>query len=109
MKRSLPIAGKPSDVTAPAPSFVELGGLSIRIVDAHDGAAAKRFGELLIRQGARELEGPVEECALTIVIRSTPRSPEAHLRAEVLEETADLVLGSPREAFARELRKRLAG
>ena len=34
-------------------------------------------------------------------VRCPPESPEARLRAEVLEEGADLVLGSPRPSAAR--------
>ena len=38
---------------------------------------------------------------LRIVVRDAPKTPAARLRVEALEETADVVLGSARPAFAR--------
>lgn len=109
MKRSLPIAGKPGNVAPADPTFVQLGGLVLRIADAYDGRAAVRFAQMLIREGAVALTESTERPDMTIVVRTTPTSPEAHLRAESLERTADLVLGSAREAFAKWLAQRHVG
>ena len=100
MRRPLPILGVPGDVEPSAPALVMLGDVRVRIADAHDGRACRRFAELLIRAGGRASRDLSHQADLDIVIRSTPESREAQLRAEVLEEAADFVLGSPREAFA---------
>lgn len=100
MRHPLPILGVPGDVEPSAPVFVELGELIVRVADAHDGSASRRFAELLMRAGGRPPSEPPQRADVDIVIRSTPESPEAQLRAEVLEESAHFVLGSPREAFA---------
>ena len=109
MRRPLPILGVPGDLEPSAPSFVTLGEVIVRVTDAHDGQASRRFAELLVRAGGLASGAPSEQSDLDIVIRSTPESPEAQLRAEVLEEAADFVLGSPREAFATRLAQHYAG
>ena len=64
---------------------------------------------MLEESGARRHRTNTEaEPAVRIVVRSTPQSPEARLRAEVLEESADVVLGSPRRAFATRFVERAA-
>ena len=104
MTRSLQILGEPKDRNAAEPVTVEVGGRVVSIVDAHDGSASRRFAEQLRDAGGRviEISEPVQP-DLRILVRSTPESPEAQLRAEVLEESADVILGSPRAAFARYL------
>lgn len=101
MKRTLRVVGTPVDVDAAEASRVEVGIVVVSIADAHDGTEAARFARFLVDAGAKpapaNLEGRRE---YRIVIRSTPESPEAHVRAEVLEESADIVLGSARAAFA---------
>ncbi len=102
MKRPLRILGKPSDELAAPPVRLALGSRVVSVADAHDGQDAGHFAELLVDQGARRLDASGARAVdLFIVIRSTPESPEARLRAEVLEEGADLVLGSPRPSAAR--------
>jgi hypothetical protein len=109
LKRSLPLAGKPGEAAPADPRFVRLGGLVVRVADAYDGRAAKQFADMLIREGAVALTESTERSDMTIVIRTTPTSPEGHLRAEALESGSDLVLGSAREAFARCLAQRQVG
>ena len=102
MKRALRILGKPSDELAAPPVRLALGARVIAVADAHDGQDAERFAALLVDEGARRLDATARrEVELFIVIRSAPESPEARLRAEVLEEGANLVLGSPRPSVAR--------
>lgn len=102
MRRPLRILGTPSDELAAPPLRLDLGSRVLSVVDAHDGQDAARFAGLLVDEGARRLDASAErDVDLFIVIRSTPESPEARLRAEVLEEGADLVLGSPRPSAAR--------
>jgi hypothetical protein len=101
LKRSLQIVGEPNDRTPAEPIVVEVDGQLVQIVDAHDGSAADRLASMLEQSGALRKRTDTEtEPALRIVVRSMPQSPEARLRAEVLEESADVVLGSPRKAFA---------
>lgn len=108
MKRPLRILGEPTDRTPADPVGVKLGTKVLSVVDAHDGAAASQLGELLVQAGARYAELEADTGVdFHIVVRSTPQSPEAYLRSEVLEETADLVLGSVRPTFVRLLARSL--
>jgi hypothetical protein len=102
VKRALRLLDQPND-RAPAPPIrLRLGEHVVSVADAHDGAAAKRFATHLETAGATDAaDGSGED--LRIVIRATPQSPEARLRADVLEEGADLVLGSARASFAERL------
>lgn len=101
MKRALRVVGTPADLDAAEATRVEVGAVLVSVADAHDGAAAARFARFLIDAGATPAsESPDSRPEYRIVIRSTPESPEAHVRAEVLEESADVVLGSARAAFA---------
>jgi phosphomannomutase len=107
LKRALRVLGEPDDRTAADPIRVTLQGRVLSVADAHDGAAAARFVSLLRDAGASDAaEG--RDPDLRIVIRSTPQSAEARLRSEVMEEGADLVLGSARGSFAQRLARRLA-
>lgn len=88
--------------------MVAVGSTLISVMDAHDGAMARRFGRMLAEAGGRAAKyDPSVVPDLRIVVRSAPESPEAHLRSEVLEESADLVLGSARANLARRLVNRL--
>ncbi len=102
MKRSLHILGESRDTAAAVPVLVVIGTRLVAIEDPHDGVRAHQLAELLVREGGAWAEPSETGSAdLRIALRSTPESNEARLRAEVLEETADLVLGSVRPAFAR--------
>ena len=102
MKRSLRIVDDSGESSTKTPSIVTIGGQLVSVVDTGDGVASDRFVDALLEVGAAGI-APSEDAPpdLRIVIRGTPTSPEARLRAEVLEEAADVVLGSPRPAFAR--------
>jgi len=84
--------------------WVSIGGRLISIVDAGGGRASRRFVDALLDAGATRIESPDEPRPHTrIVIRTTPGSPEARLRAEALEGSADLILGSVRPTFVKYL------
>ena len=108
MKRSLRIVGEPVDRSPASAVLVTLGSQVISVVDPHDGGEARRFARLLVDSGGVLLADAVSAPApdLSIVVRSTPESAEARLRAEVLEEGADLVLGSARPVVAALLAER---
>lgn len=102
MKRALHILGEPRDAIAADPQVVTIGTRVVTIEDAHDGARARQLADQLIDAGAeRSPSAYADRADFRIAVRSTPESNEAQLRAEVLEETADVVLGSARPAFAR--------
>lgn len=101
MKRKLQLAGETSVQPVSAPSILSLGRLKVSVIDAGDGSATQRFAQALIEAGAVRLDADTERIAdFSIVIRSAPMTPDGRLRAEVLEESADLVLGSARAVFA---------
>ncbi len=102
MKRSLPIVDDSSESSTKKPSIVTIGGQLVSVVDTGDGVASDRFIDALLEAGAAGIASSGDATPdLHIVIRETPTSPEARLRAEVLEEAADVVLGSARPSFAR--------
>lgn len=102
MKRSLQILGEPRDAVAADPEVVAIGDRVVAIEDAHDGMRARQLADQLIRAGGhRASSADTDRADFRIAVRSTPQSSEARLRAELLEETADLVLGAARPAFAR--------
>ena len=79
-----------------------IGGRLISVADTGDGLSGRRFVDELVEAGAVRADSSDDAKPDTrIVIRGTPKSPEARLRAEAVEEAADLVLGSARPAFAR--------
>ncbi|MGB8330779.1 MAG: hypothetical protein WCE62_11685 [Polyangiales bacterium] len=101
MKRALRVLDDSAEPPVAAPVLVTLGNRLVSITDAGGGLASRRFADALINAGgaplgARNGAGP----SLRIVIRGTPRSAAARLRAEGLETTADLILGSFRPVFA---------
>ncbi|MGD8827043.1 MAG: hypothetical protein PVI24_18805 [Myxococcales bacterium] len=84
------------------PPLVVLAGTEVvSVTDIGDGSAARRFVELLREAGARPTD-PMRhpEVSLRIVVRAPLPSLEARAKAGVLEEGADVVLGSVRPAFA---------
>jgi hypothetical protein len=84
------------------PLLVRFGDRLVSVVDTGDGLASGRFVDALLAAGAERVDSPGEASRHTrIVIRGTPKSREARLRAEALEEAADLILGSMRPGFAR--------
>jgi len=102
LKRSLRIVDDSGDSSTKTPSLVRIRGQLVSVVDTGNGVASDRFVDALLEVGSAGIapsgDAPPD---LRIVIRGTPASPEARLRAKVLEEAADVVLGSPRPAFAR--------
>ncbi|MBW2493738.1 MAG: hypothetical protein JRE43_03215 [Deltaproteobacteria bacterium] len=102
MKRALQLLGEPNDRTPAPPIRMRLAERFVSVADAHDGAAAKRFASYLQAAGATDAADESGD-DLRIVIRSTPQSAEARLRADVMEEGADLILGSARASFAERL------
>jgi hypothetical protein len=101
LKRALPIVDEALDPQPPEPLVVRIGTERIAVSDGHDGAEARRFANWLLEHGGVEASESQDGPTLRIVIRSHGTSREARLRAEVLEESADFVLGSARPAFAR--------
>jgi hypothetical protein len=102
LKRSLRVVDESRDPPVATPTMVTVGRQLVSITDTGDGIASRRFIDALLEAGAARLDdgsGPKPD--LRIVIRGAPKSPEARLRADVLEEAADLVLGADRPAFAR--------
>lgn len=102
MKRALHVVGEPTDRAPSEPICVRFDGRVLSVADAHDGTVAERFVSYLKDAGGTEVYGAAE-ADFRIVIRSTPQSLEARSRAEVIEQTADLVLGSVRPVVARQL------
>jgi len=102
LKRSLHVVDESRDPPIWTPKLLNVGGRLVSIVDTEDGTASRRFAEALTETGATRLDEDSDANPnLRIVIRGAPASAEARLRAEVLEEAADLVLGAARPAFAR--------
>lgn len=102
MKRLLPIVDDSGASRTKKPSTVTIRGQLVSVVDTGDGVESDRFVDVLLEVGAAVVASSGDATPdLRIVIRGTPASPEARLRAQALEEAADVVLGSPRPAFAR--------
>jgi len=102
LKRALQVLGDADDRAAVPPLHVSISGRVISVADPHDGSAAARFVSHLRGEGAVDAEQS-PRADLQIVVRSVPQSHEARLRADAMEEAADIVLGSPRASFARRL------
>jgi hypothetical protein len=102
VKRSLHVVDDSDEAHPKAPAIVRIGGRFVTVVDGGDGVGADRFVDVLIEVGGARVDSVSDaRPTMRIVIRGAPTSPEARLRAEVLEEAADVVLGSARPAFAR--------
>ena len=102
MKRSLQVVHDSGEPPVGASRTVAIEGRRVSIADTSDGGPSLRFLDLLVKAGAARVE-PEDDTKtdMRVVIRGTPQTPQARLRAEVMEEAADVVLGSARPAFAR--------
>lgn len=106
MKRPLRVVGQPEQTFSPKAVLVQLTTARVSVDDTGDGSAAKRFARLLTESGGALVDDTTEKDPdLRIVIRraAQAQSSAARLRAEALEEGADVVLGSARPCFARRL------
>jgi hypothetical protein len=104
LKRALHVVDGSGDPPAKAPLVVSIGGRLVSVVDTGNGAASLRFVDVLLDSGAARADSTSEaNIELHILIRDAARSPEARVRAETLEQAADVVLGSARLGFARHL------
>jgi hypothetical protein len=102
LKRSLHVVHDSGEPPVRASWTVAIEGRRVSIADTGDGVPSLRFVNLVVEAGAARVESEDDTKAdMRVVIRGTPRTPEARLRAEVMEEAADVVLGSARPAFAR--------
>ena len=102
MKRPLHVVDELRDPPVWTPSLLRVGGRLVSVIDTGEGGATRRFAEALVRQGATRIAADADTNPdLHVVIRGAPSNVDARLRAEVLEEAADLVLGAARPAFAR--------
>jgi hypothetical protein len=81
---------------------VRVAGRLVSIADTGNGRASLRFVERLVDAGGVRVDSPsAADFDARIVIRGTPKSPEARRRGDALEEAANVVLGAARPAFAR--------
>ncbi len=109
MKRSLPLVDELRNPPLETPRLVRVENRLLSILDDADGTASLGFAKMLTDAGAALVETSADASPdLRIVIRGAPASDPGRARAEVLEESADLILGSARPAFARLLRSAFA-
>jgi hypothetical protein len=102
LKRSLHVVDDSRDPPVRAPARLDIGGWLVSVADTGDGVSSLRFVDGLIEAGAVRVDSSADlKFDTRIVIRGTPKSPEARLRAETAEEAADVVLGCARPVFAR--------
>jgi hypothetical protein len=102
LKRSLHVVDETGDPPVHPPRAVAIGGRLVSVVDTGDGRSALRFVDLLVDVGGAQVKLDHDaNIDLRVVIRATARSAAARLRAEALEEAADVLLGSARPVFAR--------
>lgn len=109
MKRSLDVVSNAAGEARAVSVEVDLGRTRVRISAVGHGQEAERFAEMLTNAGGRlpTDRGPAKR--LDVVIRTTVREREALRQRAELEETADVVLGSPRPALAERLAATLLG
>ncbi len=104
MKRALDVIDPNAEPTPARPILLKLGTRVLSVTDTGDGRAARELADALVEWGGAELDSAREtEVGTRIVVRGQPRSAKARVRAEVLEEGADLILGSARPEVARRL------
>ena len=102
MKRSLHVVDDSGDPPVQAPRAVVIGDQLVSVIDTGERRSSVRFVDLLVDAGAAHVDLARDaNIDLRIVVRDAPKTPAARLRVEALEETADVVLGSARPAFAR--------
>ena len=101
MKRSLPLVDEHSETPVAEPTRVRIAGRLASLGDTGGGCRGREFTHSLVEAGATPVDAAEDLAPDTrIVIREASTSADARLRAEALEEAADLVLGSARPAFA---------
>jgi hypothetical protein len=102
LKRSLHVVDDSGDPSVQAPRAVVIGDQLVSVIDTGERRSSVRFVDLLVDAGAAHVDLARDaNIDLRIVVRDAPKTPAARLRVEALEETADVVLGSARPAFAR--------
>jgi hypothetical protein len=102
LKRSLSVVDDDGDPPVQAPRAVALGEQLVSVADTGDGRSADRFIDLLVDAGAARIDSASDaKVDIRVVICEAAKTPETRLRAEAIEDAADLVLGSARPAFAR--------
>ena len=102
MKRSLSVVNDDGDPPVQAPRAVALGEQLVSVADTEDGRSAVRFIDLLVDAGAARVDSASDaKVDIRVVICEPSKTPATPLRAEAIENVADLVLGSARPAFAR--------
>jgi len=102
LKRSLHVVDDSGDPPVQAPRAVVIGDQLVSVIDTGERRSSVRFVDLLVDAGAAHVDLARDaNIDLRIVVRDAPKTPAARLRVEALEETADVVLGSARPAFAR--------
>jgi len=102
LKRSLHVVDDSGDPPVQAPRAVVIGDQLVSVIDTGEGRSSVRFVDLLVDAGGAHFDLARDaNIDLRIVVRDAPKTPAARLRVEALEETADVVLGSARPAFAR--------
>jgi len=102
LKRSLRVVDETGEPPVHPPRAVAIGDRLVSVVDTGDGRSGLRFVDLLVDAGGAQIKLARDaNIDLRVVIRGTARSAAASLRAEALEEAADVLLGSARPAFAR--------
>jgi hypothetical protein len=90
------------DLAVWTPRLLRIENRLVSIIDTDDGTPSMRFAKMLTNAGATLLDESADASPdLRVVIRGAPTSAEARRRAEELEESADLILGAARPAFAR--------
>ena len=101
MKRALHVVDDSGDPPLKPPLLVSVAGRLVSVVDTGDGVASVHFVGALVDAGATRVDSTSgTRRAIGIVIRGRAESFEGRLRAEAVEEAADVVLGSARPGFA---------
>ncbi len=113
MKRPLELLVDSDGDRVPPPRVLRAGGTTLVVFDEADGSASSRLALWMAEAGATEVDKKTESEAnlrtLRIVIRAPAQTAKARKRARALEAAADVVLGSARPAFARQLVGALLG
>jgi hypothetical protein len=102
LSRSLPVIDDSGNPPIAEPMQVSIGARIISIEDTGNGRPGSVFVDWLVGAGATRVDSSDDAPPdARIVIRGAPSSPDARRHTEALEQTADVVLGSARPAFAR--------
>lgn len=101
MKRPLRVLGGTAAPRPALPLLVRAGDRLVSVADTGDGSAARRFADALLSAGGEPVAAEVRALPdARVVIRAAVEPVDARLHTEALEESADVVLGSARPAFA---------